>query len=476
MCPYTAAKMGWQNRKRTISLVSATTLAVVAGFNIPRLKQDINRLIIGQHFNVGVVSILDSEYEKAVDNLTEALKRDPNFILAYKKRGVAYLELGEYDLALQDYTQVLQQQEADADTFLQLGRTHLNLEDYPTATSYYDKAINANRQLDQAYIGRGIAHYKQKKYWQALDDLNQALEINENSVQAYLGRGLVYARLSGFDQAIEDYGQALLLANDNQLEIVEISSELEPDSAIAYLSLGMARYNKRNMLGALSDLEKSTQLDPEYLEAYFLKGIIYIEQKQYELASEAYKQALKYLEKDKSGLGISLEIDESSQLPTVKQVFKDFSADQKGIKTKDKVIAIDGQSVTGMPLADVIELFHGAENTPSTVQIQKEGKEIVEVSLVRDFSVTQHLRAAILAGLAVSYEGLKNTDEALAKCQEAEEINIRNAFAYQLCGTFYQTKGDIENAKENYQLALELYTAENNKDGITQVKRLLKNL
>ncbi|NEQ50123.1 MAG: tetratricopeptide repeat protein [Leptolyngbya sp. SIO3F4] len=465
--------MQWQKHRKKLGLASVTAIAVaLAGFNIPKIQKGTNQLITGQHFNVGVVAVLDSEYETAIDKLTQVLNRDPNFTVAYKKRGLAYLETGEYKLALQDYQKAVKNQETDTDLFLQIGRTYLNLKNHSEAARLYTKAIDNNPQLSDAYVGRGIAYYKQQKYWDALEELNQALNINQKSVQAFLGRGLVYAKLSGSEKAIENYEQALILANNE----LEPESELEPDSKIAHLSLGMARYNKNDKSGALLELKKSIEIDSEFTEAYALKSIIHIEQEQYELALKTIERTLKSLEANKSGIGLTLNLDESTQLPIVENVYEGFSAEQQGIQAQDRILAIDGQPVDSMPISETVERFYGPDETTTTVQIQREGKENFEVRLVRNFSLTQHQLALILAIRALANINFQNTEQALADCQRAEEINLRNGFAYQLCGAVYQTNGNLEAAKASYQLALELFTTEKNEDGINQAKSLLQRL
>ena len=47
------------------------------------------------------------EYQKAIDNYTEAIRLDPKHVKAYNMRGVSYNVLGQHERAIQDYTEAI---------------------------------------------------------------------------------------------------------------------------------------------------------------------------------------------------------------------------------------------------------------------------------------------------------------------------------------------------------------------------------
>ena len=49
----------------------------------------------------------NGEYQKAVEDLTEAIRIDPKFAKAYYNRAYIYNELGEYQKSIEDYTEVI---------------------------------------------------------------------------------------------------------------------------------------------------------------------------------------------------------------------------------------------------------------------------------------------------------------------------------------------------------------------------------
>jgi hypothetical protein len=98
------------------------------------------------------------DYVTAIEEYTQAIRLDPNFVYAYAGRGFAYGYKGDYDRAIADCTQ----------------------------------AIRLDPNLANAYNTRGFAYYGKKDYDRAIADYEAALRINSN--HPYAGKGLENAR------------------------------------------------------------------------------------------------------------------------------------------------------------------------------------------------------------------------------------------------------------------------------------------
>ena len=59
------------------------------------------------YFNNAKLHVGNNEYQKAIEDLTEAIRIDPKFAKAYYNRAYIYSELGEYQKAIEDYTEVI---------------------------------------------------------------------------------------------------------------------------------------------------------------------------------------------------------------------------------------------------------------------------------------------------------------------------------------------------------------------------------
>ena len=52
------------------------------------------------HYNRGVDHFEKGEYDRAIEDFTKALELNPEYVDAYRKRGVAYIKKGEYPVLI----------------------------------------------------------------------------------------------------------------------------------------------------------------------------------------------------------------------------------------------------------------------------------------------------------------------------------------------------------------------------------------
>lgn len=86
---------------------------------------------------------------------------------------------------------------------------------------------------------------------------------------------------------------------------------------------------------------------------------------------------------DGSFVGIGVEITDGVDYTTVIKVFENSPADKSGIKVNDQIIKVNGNSVKGLPGAEIAKLVRGKKKTKVTVTVLREEKEI-DIDLIRD--------------------------------------------------------------------------------------------
>src|SRR5271157_5169359 len=59
------------------------------------------------HFDIGMASLKRQEYDKAINDFSEAIRLDPNYVPAYVSRGNAYGTHGAVDKAINDFTEAI---------------------------------------------------------------------------------------------------------------------------------------------------------------------------------------------------------------------------------------------------------------------------------------------------------------------------------------------------------------------------------
>ena len=162
---------------------------------------------------------MNSQDNRSIEELTQAIELDPTDVDAYHYRGRAYHKKGNYDKAIADYT----------------------------------KSIKLNPKLADAYNSRGAAHNRKGDYDQAIKDLDKAIQLNPKSAKAYNNRGTAYRWKCDYDKAIANYTESI---------------KLNPKSAKAYNNRGAAHSRKGDYDQAIKDLNKAIQLNPKSAKAY----------------------------------------------------------------------------------------------------------------------------------------------------------------------------------------------------------------
>jgi tetratricopeptide (TPR) repeat protein len=121
--------------------------------------------------NRGEAYYLDSDYDRSIVDITEAIRIDPNYADAYNRRGDLYSMKGDYD----------------------------------RATADYNEAIRINPKFSDAYVGRAQTYRKKSDFDHAFEDLGEAIHIDPNSDYAYEVRGLTNFYAGKYDAAVADF-------------------------------------------------------------------------------------------------------------------------------------------------------------------------------------------------------------------------------------------------------------------------------
>lgn len=95
-----------------------------------------------------------SEYEKAEEALTKAIKYDKGNYEAYYLRGCARINAQKYDEALKDFAKATELKPDYADAYFNMGRTYFILQDEDKACEYYKLADKYGRPNLDDYLRR----------------------------------------------------------------------------------------------------------------------------------------------------------------------------------------------------------------------------------------------------------------------------------------------------------------------------------
>jgi tetratricopeptide (TPR) repeat protein len=199
---------------------------------------------------------LKGEYDRAIQDYSQALKLNAKFAAAYNNRGVAYDRKGEYDRAIADYEQAIKLKPS-AEAYFNRGNAHLGKSHYDHAIDDYNQAIKLKADFAAAFHNRCWARAVVGILKPALADCNEALRLLPNNAATLHSRGLVFLKMSNFDAAVSDYDAAL---------------RTDPKLAFALYGRGLARVRNDDPSGE-ADMAAAKALQADIAEEYARYGM-----------------------------------------------------------------------------------------------------------------------------------------------------------------------------------------------------------
>ncbi len=210
-------------------------------------------------------------------NLSLPAQINPTRQLIY---GRQYLHDEEYTQAIRSFNLVLTYNPDHADALFLRGYAKFQLSDYYGASEDFTKAYANNRFLTDALYYRAIAAIEMNQYQQALKDLILAIDIDDRQGEYFHARAYLHTVFGDTLGAISDY---------------EKSIQLNAANPGVHLNLGLLYLYRKDYLKASDHANKALIIDPSNSEAHLLKANIAHFQQQY---PEAIKEYLSVLEQD----------------------------------------------------------------------------------------------------------------------------------------------------------------------------------
>ncbi len=242
------------------------------------------------HYNRGNAYADKKEYDKAIEDYSEAIRLDPKYAAAYTNRGTTWQDKKEYDKAVADYDRAILIDPKYALAFYDRGNAYYTTKEYDKAIEDYSEAIRLDPKDADAYVNRGVAYFDKEEYDKAIEDYSEAIRLDPNNrLQApplddpknaalFTRRGTAYANKKEYDKAVADYDRAILI---------------DPKYALAFYDRGNAYYTTKEYDKAIEDYSEAIRLDPKLADAYVNRGVAYVDKKEYDKAIEDYSEAIR---------------------------------------------------------------------------------------------------------------------------------------------------------------------------------------
>jgi tetratricopeptide (TPR) repeat protein len=131
-------------------------------------------------------------------------------VVAYNNRGITYTWQGDFDRAIADLSEAIRLDPTSAGTYNNRGRAYRDKGEDQRAIADLTEAIRLDPKLAMAYYNRGRAHIKVGDLDRAIADFSEAIGLDAGlSRPSYLWRGRLYGLRGELDHAIADFTEAI---------------------------------------------------------------------------------------------------------------------------------------------------------------------------------------------------------------------------------------------------------------------------
>jgi tetratricopeptide (TPR) repeat protein len=178
----------------------------------------------------------------------------------YKTALDAYRQ-GDFETML-TYMKSTADQLETADIIFLVGEAFRNLGRFNEALEQYERAIFLDSTYAPAYYGRALINPVINPDQDIISDLDQALLLDPEYGEVYIERAKYYLDRESYQQAFEDAALAV---------------EFLPESHIAHLYLGWALLELRQYSEAKEAVDRSLELDINFVPTYLLAGRVNLE-------------------------------------------------------------------------------------------------------------------------------------------------------------------------------------------------------
>ncbi|KAL6594847.1 TPR-like protein [Neocallimastix sp. 'constans'] len=265
--------------------------------------------------------------DEVIADCNEALKLNPNYIKALKRRAQAYEKTKNLELALNDYTALCILDEFTDNTIVTANENVLKeraeevtneiiknrkpklpsdtfittyLESFRTKEEFYDGSSSSvwNEEEGESLFLDALENTKLKNYKTASEQVDHALQIgiknNKMKAGALRLRGTYLYLANSMEPAIADLEESLKLDPENIQTHIKLAScllekgELEPslelfdraamissDDPDLYYHRAHIKFMLNQYEDAIKDYKKSAELDPSFVFCYIQQGVAY---------------------------------------------------------------------------------------------------------------------------------------------------------------------------------------------------------
>lgn len=170
---------------------------------------ELNPEFFAAHLNICKTYVLLNKYNEAIRACSKAVEIEPSgaeskrhrgealvgspqggtaYAMAYYNRGIAYRNTGENGKAIQDFTQAISLNPEYLEAYIERGVIFGELGNFEKSIEDFSRVIELNPQHSVAYYNRGATYFRMGKENEAISDFQKAARLGDKKVQEILLR------------------------------------------------------------------------------------------------------------------------------------------------------------------------------------------------------------------------------------------------------------------------------------------------
>ena len=336
--------------------------------------------------------------------------------------GVVNLEAGDYQAAIASFQEAIRLEPGAALAYDYLSAVYLEVGKLDEAIAYGEKAVEIDPSLAIVHSNLAASYIAKGELERARKAALKALEVDPEFADAYNNLGNAYFAMGRFDDALESYEKTI---------------ELQPKYADALVNRGLVLGQKERFKEAIASFSKALEIDSNSPSAYMGLGKAYLSLRRPAKAASSFESVIELEE----GNAEAYEWLAKSHFAE-RRLDKGKEALARGLRVSPEnplLHHLYGQVLAGEErFDDAIQHFKRAIAASTGPNGQALARDVLHHSLAT---------ALLASGRA---------EEGLTELKGAASINPANPMVESDLGLVYESLGQLEEALEHYQRALEL--------------------
>jgi tetratricopeptide (TPR) repeat protein len=234
------------------------------------------------HYVRGQLDAESGKTRKALAELTQAIRQNPNMVLAYEARGDIYRKQGQIHNAIHDYQHAVTLNPKSFHGWYELGVSFQAVHNFQSAVSAYQHSLQVEPKNANASMNLAVAYAQTGQPIFGIIYGRRALANGANSFSSMANLGAIYAEAANVDP---HYGR-------KALHYFKSSLELKPHQSAIYLDMAAVYLQGKQYAMASRVLKTAAKLAPSALVQERL-GYAYYRMGNLPRAKVAYHAALK---------------------------------------------------------------------------------------------------------------------------------------------------------------------------------------